>query len=242
MSSKYWIKLFIEILDDPKMGRMSDTLWRRTIEIFLLAGDNCNNGTLPEMGEMVWRLRLSEDVILETLNKLQTMGIVQQDGDGWNVVNFVKRQTSESLERVRRFRNKHKDSYSNADVTDDVTSPSSSSSLILNSLSSTNDPDAIPMGEPESDEPSLFRQLSTTFETSSGILMHAPEKWIKAITELEKMGAMPDDVNTCIAELREKKYDIVGPWSILNGVRIQIGKRNGTANKKNLEGYTYVGR
>ena len=29
---KYWIKLYHEILDDPKMGRLSDRTWRRTNE------------------------------------------------------------------------------------------------------------------------------------------------------------------------------------------------------------------
>ena len=39
MGAKFWIKLYHEILDDPKMGRMPDRLWRRTIELFLLAGE-----------------------------------------------------------------------------------------------------------------------------------------------------------------------------------------------------------
>jgi len=39
MTGNYWIKLYIEILHDAKMGAMSDRLWRRTIEMFLLAGE-----------------------------------------------------------------------------------------------------------------------------------------------------------------------------------------------------------
>jgi len=29
MGSPYWIKLYHEILNDPKMGRLPDRLWRR---------------------------------------------------------------------------------------------------------------------------------------------------------------------------------------------------------------------
>ena len=38
MPSKYWIKLYHEVLDDPKMARLPDRLYRRCIEVFLLAG------------------------------------------------------------------------------------------------------------------------------------------------------------------------------------------------------------
>jgi hypothetical protein len=29
-----WIKLYLEILDDPKMGKLPDWCWRRAIELF----------------------------------------------------------------------------------------------------------------------------------------------------------------------------------------------------------------
>lgn len=53
MAAKYWIKLYHEILHDPKMGRLPDNLWRRCIELFLLAGelgaevDEDDKGHLP---------------------------------------------------------------------------------------------------------------------------------------------------------------------------------------------------
>ena len=46
MASKYWIKLYYEILDDPKLGKLTDWLFRRAIELFLLAGENDNDGLL----------------------------------------------------------------------------------------------------------------------------------------------------------------------------------------------------
>ena len=61
MTKRFWIKLYIEILDDPKMGRLGDDLWRRAAELFLLAGKEGNDGALPPIDEMAWTLRLSED-------------------------------------------------------------------------------------------------------------------------------------------------------------------------------------
>jgi hypothetical protein len=37
MTKRIWVKLYIEILDDPKMGRLTNHLWRRAVELFLLA-------------------------------------------------------------------------------------------------------------------------------------------------------------------------------------------------------------
>ena len=44
----YWLKLYIEILDDPKMAVLPDRLWRRIIELFLIAKKLHMNGHLPE--------------------------------------------------------------------------------------------------------------------------------------------------------------------------------------------------
>jgi hypothetical protein len=43
MSTKFWIKLNIEILDDLKMGRLANHMWRRAVELFLLAGREGND-------------------------------------------------------------------------------------------------------------------------------------------------------------------------------------------------------
>ena len=60
MASKYWIKLYHEILDDPKMGRLPDALFRRAIEFFLIAGERGREGDLPPLADIAWRLRADE--------------------------------------------------------------------------------------------------------------------------------------------------------------------------------------
>ncbi len=36
MKIRIWVKLYIEALDDAKMGRLPDHIWRRAVELFLL--------------------------------------------------------------------------------------------------------------------------------------------------------------------------------------------------------------
>ena len=128
MPSKYWIKLYHEILDDPKMGRLPDNLWRRTTELFLIAGDLDAEGYLPSVGDMAWRLRLDEDALESELQELAAVSIVEQRDGQWLVTNFAKRQAPvDNAERQSRYRNrKRKELYSdnehsNESVTNDIT-------------------------------------------------------------------------------------------------------------------------
>lgn len=100
-----WIKLYSEILDDPKMGRLPNHLWRRAIELFLLAGRNGNGGVLRPVEEMAWALRSSPDEIRSSLMSLAEIGVVHETPDGWVVTNFAKRQAALTpAERQSRHR------------------------------------------------------------------------------------------------------------------------------------------
>lgn len=130
---RYWIKLYIELLDDLKMGRLPDHIWRRAVELFLLAGEVDADGLLPPIEDMAWRLRTDPEEVLQTLRTLR--GIVDETPSGWLVRNFKSRQYSESYERVKRYRNAKGNAKSNEDVADKESSSTSSS--YSNSLSSS---------------------------------------------------------------------------------------------------------
>jgi hypothetical protein len=70
MAGKYWIKLYTEILDDPKMGLLPDHIWRRAIEIFLIAGRHGQEGELPKVSELAYILHASEQEITSTFEEL----------------------------------------------------------------------------------------------------------------------------------------------------------------------------
>ncbi|MGA2491087.1 MAG: hypothetical protein ABSF99_13050, partial [Anaerolineales bacterium] len=134
----------MEILDDPKMGRLPNHLWRRAVELFLLAGREVDDGALPPVEEMVWILRLSEDKLLEDLHDLAEVGVVHTyastSGTGtceaepkkWVGTNFSKRQAAIPVaERVRRSRDRNKyvtHRYRNSNEGEGIDSPSPSES------------------------------------------------------------------------------------------------------------------
>ena len=91
MPSRYWIKFYIEVLDDPKMGRLSDRLWRRACELFLVAGETHDGGSLPSPEDLAWRLRLTSEELSEDLSQLTELGILSRDNWQLRVVNFSPR-------------------------------------------------------------------------------------------------------------------------------------------------------
>lgn len=128
MAPSYWIKLYHEILDDPKMGRLPDRLWRRVVECFLLAGKAGEEGFLPSLDDMSWILRCDPDELERELQEIAgRTGILdkrpdEEDDERWFVVHFEARQAAvSSTERVRRHRARDKSNDSETKRYNDVT-------------------------------------------------------------------------------------------------------------------------
>ena len=103
----YWIKFYLDILDDPKMATLPDRLWRRVAELFLVAKRVNKDGELPDTSQIAWILRMPADALEDDLRKIEMTGIIQRTENGWMVVNFAKRQAaSTNTERSKAFREK----------------------------------------------------------------------------------------------------------------------------------------
>ena len=123
--NNFWIKLYYEILTDPKMGGMDDHTWRRTIELFLLAGIEGEDGYLPPIADIAWHLRTSEEDIEQVLARLEQLHIIAKTDQGYVVANYAKRQKSiEPKERMQSLRNRKssEEYYSSTYFQDSVTS------------------------------------------------------------------------------------------------------------------------
>jgi len=120
-----WLKLYHETLNDPKMGTMTDHLYRRTIELFLLAGQENRDGLLPPLPQIAWALRTTVNDVTLCLQELSELGIISKLPDGsWMVTHFADRQNSNlsGAERVAKLREKRAESYTcNADDVTPVT-------------------------------------------------------------------------------------------------------------------------
>ncbi|HEY3343378.1 MAG TPA: hypothetical protein VGJ97_00525, partial [Anaerolineaceae bacterium] len=118
MPAFYWIKLFHEIVDDPKMALMPDRLWRRTVELFLLAGRHNQSGLLPDTRQLAWELRMPTDDLQLDLEQIERTGILQRVQSGWLVTHFEKRQSpADPAERKRQQRSREKSPAGHGPVT-----------------------------------------------------------------------------------------------------------------------------
>lgn len=106
MAAKYYLKLFHEMLDDPKVARLPDSSYRRFIECLLLAGETYEGGYLPPLMDMAWRLRLDETSLSDDMTRLALSGLVEIKPNGrWFVTKFAERQAPVSdAERQQRSR------------------------------------------------------------------------------------------------------------------------------------------
>jgi len=123
-----WIKLYTEILDEPKLGRLSDALKWRFVQLCLLAGECDAEGYLvsgteamPE-DDIAWRLRLDVNELQKSLAELEGVGLVEldRDGDIWFVKNFSKRQGRSQSEKRKAWRERKQRQRDNeTDVTEE---------------------------------------------------------------------------------------------------------------------------
>ena len=118
----YWIKFYIEILDDPKMATLEDRVWRRIGELFLVAGRMEADGQIPDTKQIAWMLRIppkKQDQLADDLKRIESMGIITANEGGWFINNFKRRQAAiTSTERSTQSRKKAKhEQYENANAT-----------------------------------------------------------------------------------------------------------------------------
>jgi hypothetical protein len=98
-----WFRLYDDVLNDPKVQRLSGDTFKFWINMLCIASKN--GGVLPSIEDMAFALRVSNDVCSSLIDELKTCGLI--DGSkrlvphGWE-----KRQykSDTSTDRVKRFR------------------------------------------------------------------------------------------------------------------------------------------
>jgi hypothetical protein len=230
MASRYWIKLYHEILDDPKMGRLSDALYRRVIELFLIAGDYDKEGLLPSVSDIAWRLRIPEDILVSQFAELRDFGILSIDDQGcWFVTHFSDRQSADSIsQRVRRHRvSLHKKEYygygkRNENVTKRYTDVDIDKEVDKEKKENSD----------EEEEKSSFicspdEELVKTFIEHTRIPFNSggSEKWSSALHRLKNAGVEKIDLITAIGECYHKGITIASLSSIVNPAIISMSRR-----------------
>jgi hypothetical protein len=207
MSSYYWIKLFHEILEDPKMATLPDRLWRRTIELFLLAGKFGKDGELPETKQLAWVLRIPTDELDLDLKQIEGIGIVKRTKTGWIVTNFSKRQAAiPAKDRMSQMREQRRKQEYYTEVTEQLRDVTQSKNQIK-------EVDI----DKEVEVPTPFQKLLYAYWSAVDKPLRNPGKRdVEALNRMVAGGVTADNITTGVMELISKDYHIVGPASVEN--------------------------
>jgi len=107
-----WLRLWTDILDDPKMCQLADDEYRVFTYLLAMAAEEEKDGAIPfNPGSIAWRTRLPMDLVTRSMDKLLQLDIIGPNGNGWKFVHWGKRQykSDNVIERVREWRSSKKD-------------------------------------------------------------------------------------------------------------------------------------
>lgn len=100
-----WIRMYPEMLDDPKIGRLPDDLKWRFTSLCLLAGEFDHAGELRDgeiatnLDDIAWRLRCDIAELMEQVSTLVSAGLLHWDNQVLVVSAFAKRNGTSQEER-----------------------------------------------------------------------------------------------------------------------------------------------
>ena len=115
----YWLKLYTEILDDPKYFRLSDNAKLGMIELMLVAKKFNKNGEIPTIEDVAFFTRRSIEWWKPIFDELLTIEYLVTNGSETIIRKFAERQAAVSdSERQKQHRIvTHKNEYCHEAVT-----------------------------------------------------------------------------------------------------------------------------
>jgi hypothetical protein len=118
-----WFRFYTEALDDPKVQRLPPHLFKTWVNLLCIAGKN--NGKLPSIDDIAFKLRLSSQDAEQQLSELILAGLIDITDEGRSPHNWAARQyvSDCSTERVRKYREKKAETQCNVSVTASETAP-----------------------------------------------------------------------------------------------------------------------
>ncbi len=118
-----WFRMYDELLDDPKVQRLSGEDFKAWVNLLCLASRN--DGKLPAADDMAFALRLDARKAAAIIGRLVSAGLLDADGDryaphGWNARQY---KSDVSTGRVKQYRERKKAVAGNGDETFHETPP-----------------------------------------------------------------------------------------------------------------------
>jgi hypothetical protein len=104
-----WFRMYDEVLDDPKVQRLSGEDFKTWVNLLCLASRN--DGRLPDIEDIGFALRLDAKRAKAAVGRLCSAGLIATDDDGFAPHKWNDRQykSDVSTGRVKRFRERSKE-------------------------------------------------------------------------------------------------------------------------------------
>jgi hypothetical protein len=103
-----WLRLYDDVLDDPKVQRLSPELFKHWINLLCLANKGSPRGAIPtDLDDLSFRLRVSVDEATQILVRLSEAGLLERDDEnrlhphGWDQRQFKSDNTTERVNKWR---------------------------------------------------------------------------------------------------------------------------------------------
>ena|SRR6202165_1631142 len=122
-----WLRLYTEVLNDPKVQNLSDRLFRAWINLLCVASKY--RGVLPEIEELAFLLRIKPAKATVLLEDLRAVGLFDEIDGHIAPHNWKGRQyeSDHSTPRVQRFRNSRRNEKRNVSDSVSETTPDTDS-------------------------------------------------------------------------------------------------------------------
>lgn len=106
--ANYWFRMYSEVLEDPKVQRLSAENFRYWVNILCVVSRQ-DAPALPPIEDLAFMLRLSEKAASKVVDELVSANLLDRTAQGLEPHNWRKRQykSDVSTERVKRYRAKN---------------------------------------------------------------------------------------------------------------------------------------
>jgi len=129
-SKSLWLRLYTEVLNDPKVQRLDGETFKGWINLLCIAKESNGNGDLPELTDIAFYLRTDAEAASQLMQRLVDAGLIDHDGEryvmhGWNQRQYESDSDPTAIERKRRERDRKRDVKDNVTDMSRVTSRTS---------------------------------------------------------------------------------------------------------------------
>lgn len=209
----YWLKLYTEILDDPKYYRLSDNAKLGMYELMLVAKKVGFEGDLPSIADIEFYTRRQASWWVPVIDELKAIEFIVVNENGDKIRKFEERQAAVTVtEKQRYYRESlHKKEFSSYEpVTDALRN-------VTESKSKSTDVEVEKEIDVDADSGSGL--VSTFLELYPGLKPRSDQEspsWDLAYSRMQQAGVTPAIMRRAARELADKAMKVASPGSLVN--------------------------